>query len=135
MLHGLQAVAGLRRGKTQAKDSEPVRPIRDDIVDAVKPFGARQVWAMIDLQRLTGMRPGEVVRMRGRDVDLTGDAPVYRPAKHKTQHQGHERAVYIGPKVLTKKKGKPVRQPMPLVRLACHLDLFAYQRLETRCCH
>jgi hypothetical protein len=34
--HGLQAVAGLRRGRTRARESEPVRPVSD-----VLPNGAR----------------------------------------------------------------------------------------------
>ena len=59
--HGLKAVAGLRRGRTEARESEPVKPVPDAHVDAVRPHVARQVWAMIELQRLTGMRPGEVV--------------------------------------------------------------------------
>ena len=41
-------------------------------VEAIQPFVARQVWAMVQLQRLTGMRPGEVCRMRMCDLDISG---------------------------------------------------------------
>ena len=37
-----------------------IRPVVDADVEAVRPFVSRQVWAMIELQRLTGMRSGEV---------------------------------------------------------------------------
>ncbi len=58
--YGLKAVSGLRRGRTEARESQPVRPVPDEFVDAIRPHTSRQVWAMIELQRLTGMRPGEV---------------------------------------------------------------------------
>ena len=53
---------------------------------------------MIDVQLLTGMRPGEVVLMRTCDIDRSADVWVYRPEHHKTLHHGHDRAIYIGPK-------------------------------------
>jgi hypothetical protein len=56
------------------------------------------VRAMLQLQLLTGMRPGEVCSMRTCDVDTNGEIWVYRPAKHKTAHHGHAREVRIGPK-------------------------------------
>jgi integrase len=67
------------------------------MVDAVKPFVSRQVWTMIELQRLTGMRPGEVVAMRGRELNRGGKVWLYTPAQHKTRHRGHKRIVYLGP--------------------------------------
>ena len=38
-------------------------------MEAIRPHVARQVWAMIQVQRLTGMRPGEVTIMRTCDLD------------------------------------------------------------------
>lgn len=96
--NGLLCVSGLRAGRSEAKESEPVRPVRDAFVDTVLPFLTPQVAAMVPLQRLTGMRPGEVCRMRVCELDTSGQVWVYRPDSHKTQHHGHERAIYIGPK-------------------------------------
>jgi len=96
--HGLQAVTGLRKGRTEVRESTPVRPVPDEHVDAARPHVSRQVWAMIELQRLTGMRSGEVVLMRGRDLDTTGSIWLYRPESHKTEHHGHERMVELGPR-------------------------------------
>jgi integrase len=53
---------------------------------------------MIRLQRLTGMRPGEVVLLRGIDLDTTGIVWVYRPHRHKTLLHGHKREVFLGPR-------------------------------------
>ena len=94
----IATVEGLRAGKTTARESEPVRPVPDAHVDVVKPYVGRQVWGMIELQRLTGMRPGEVTMMRGRDIDTTGELWEYRPPQHKTAHHGHKRIVPLGPK-------------------------------------
>jgi integrase len=94
----LKAVGGLPKGRSEAREPEPVRPVSDADVDAVKPYVSRQVWAMVELQRLTGMRPGEVVAMRGRDVDRTGEVWFYTPCKHKTSHHGKSRRVALGPR-------------------------------------
>src|SRR5207248_4732637 len=48
--------------------------------------------------RYSGMRPGEVRRLRLAEVDRSGDVWVYRPADHKTRHKGKSRAVYFGPR-------------------------------------
>jgi len=96
--HGLQAVSGLSRGRSEARETEPVKPVPDEHVDAIRPHVSGQVWAIVELQRLTGMRSGEVVIMRGRDLDMTGGVWLYRPASHKTQHHGHDRIVDLGPR-------------------------------------
>src|SRR5262249_58280637 len=84
----LKAVSGLPKGRSEAREPEPVRPVPDAQVDAVRPHVARQVWAMIELQRLAGMRPGEVVLGRGGDGDRGGDVWVYTPHSHTTEHPG-----------------------------------------------
>ncbi|WP_422931508.1 hypothetical protein [Singulisphaera sp. PoT] len=53
---------------------------------------------MIELQRLTGMRPGEVTIMRARDVDMSWNVWAYAPGRHKTQHHEKGRTIYLGPK-------------------------------------
>jgi integrase len=98
VFHGLLAVSGLRAGRSGVKEGEPVRPVPIPDVEAVLAFLSAQVKAMVQLQLLTGMRPGEVVIMRGSDIDTSGPLWVYTPARHKTQNHGHTRAVYLGPK-------------------------------------
>src|SRR5262249_3120349 len=95
--HGLQAVSGLRRGRCEVRESEPVRPVPEAFVEAIRPYVARQVWAMVQVQRFSAMRPGEVGSMRTIDLDRSGRVWVYTPATHKTEHHGRERRVYLGP--------------------------------------
>ncbi len=81
--HALQAVAGLRKGRTEAREPEPVRPVAADAIAAIESFVARQVWAMVRLQLLTGMRSGEVMAMCSGDVDRSAEVWVYTPQGHK----------------------------------------------------
>jgi len=94
--HGLSTVEGLRSGESTAPEPKKVKPVPDAHVDAALPFMAPPVQAMVELQRLTGMRAGEVVIMRTCDVDVTGTLWVYKPCEHKTDRHGHERTIYLG---------------------------------------
>jgi integrase len=96
--HGLQALDGLRAGRGAARETEPVKPVADEHVDAALPFLSAPVRAMVELQRLTGMRPGEVQGMRPCDLDTSRPVWVYRPSTHKTAHKGKGRFVAIGPR-------------------------------------
>jgi integrase len=96
--HGLQTVVGLARGRSDARESEPVQPVADALVEAVIPYVLPPVAAMIQIQRLTGMRPGEVVQMRRIDIDNTESIWLYRPATHKTKYRGKDRVIHLGPK-------------------------------------
>jgi len=98
VFHGLQAVSGLRRGRSAAKESVPVKHVPEAYVEAALPHVSAQVAAMVRLQQITGMRPGEVTIMRGRDLDMSGKVWTYTPATHKTEHHGIERPIYLGPK-------------------------------------
>jgi len=95
--HGLQAVGGLRRGRTEARESDAIRPVAEEHARAIFPFVSRQVRAMIELQLLTGMRPGEVCIMRPCDLDTTDAVWIYTPSRHKTQNHGISRTVHLGP--------------------------------------
>jgi integrase len=95
--HGLQAVAGLQKGRCDARETEPVRPVPEAFINAVLPHLAPAPRAMVQLQLLTAMRPGEACIMRGCDLDMTGRVWVYRPASHKTKHTGRDREIYLGP--------------------------------------
>lgn len=95
----LAMVPSLRLGKTEAKEAPPVLPADDALVDATVKHLSPVVADMVALQRLTGMRPGELVILRPCDVDRSGgDVWVYRPSRHKTEHHGHGREVFIGPR-------------------------------------
>jgi integrase len=92
----LRCVEGVRRGKG-VREGKTVRPVHDAHVDAVLPHLAPQVRAMVQLQRLTGARPGEICMMRTIDVNATGRIWEYTPSSHKTEHHGKTRVIFIGP--------------------------------------
>jgi integrase len=93
----LAMVPGLRRGKTAARETEPVKPVADALVDATLPYLPEVLADMVRFQRLTGCRPAEVCAIRPCDIDRCGDVWEYRPQPHKTQHHGRERVIFIGP--------------------------------------
>ncbi len=72
-------------------------PIDDIIVEQTLPHLSETVAAMVRLQRLTGMRPDEVCRLRPCDVDRRDDVWRFEMAEHKTANRGRPRVVFIGP--------------------------------------
>ena len=94
----LQTVSGLKRGRSEAKEPKAVAPVPDKHVDTVLTYLSRQVRAMIELQRLTGMRPSETAMVRGSDIDMSGRIWSYVPQSHKTEHHGRSRTIYLGPR-------------------------------------
>jgi integrase len=105
VLQGLVTVEGLARGRSIARETEPVKPVPTALVDRVLPHLRPQVAAMVRLQFFSGMRPGEVVAMRGLDLDTSGKVWFYRPGSdqgphggHKTAWRGHNRVIALGPR-------------------------------------
>ncbi|MBI5764300.1 MAG: tyrosine-type recombinase/integrase [Planctomycetes bacterium] len=94
----LRAVAGLRKGRSAAREPRRVQPVAENHVEAILAHVSDQVAAMIRLQLLTGMRSGEVTIMRGIDLDMSGEVWNYRPAYHKTEHHEVERLIPLGPR-------------------------------------
>jgi integrase len=96
--HGVQAVSGLQRGRTLARETEPVRPVSAETVEATLPFLPPTAAALVRLQLLTGARAGELVTLRACNLETSGDIWVYRPRQHKSAHHGMSREIHIGPK-------------------------------------
>lgn len=101
----LNSLPGLARGRSQARETLGVAPVPDVDIEALlghldtfpDVHPRRTLAAMIRLQLLTGMRPGEVVAMHTDDFDTSGDVWIYRPRNHKTQHRDKTRTIYLGP--------------------------------------
>jgi len=94
----LTTVAGLQKGRTTARETMPVGPVEDSVVDALLPYLNRHVRGLVELQRLTGCRPGEVCRIRRSEIDMAGAVWLYRPSHHKNAHRGKTRTIALGPK-------------------------------------
>lgn len=95
--HALASVSGLRKGRSEAHEPEPVQPVDDRIVETTIWHLPELVADMVRLQRLTGMRPAELCMIRPMDLNRIADVWIYRPESHKTEHHGKERSIYIGP--------------------------------------
>lgn len=93
----LAAVEPLRKGRSGARETMPVRPVPGEHVDAVLPFLPPMLRAMVQVQRLTGMRSGELCVMRSVDITMDGNVWIYTPSRHKTSYRDHDRRVYLGP--------------------------------------
>jgi len=75
-------------------------PVGDDVVGATLPHLPPTVADMVVLQRLTGMRSGELCSMTWEQIDRSAaDADGmwhYRPVRHKTRRLGRTRVVGLG---------------------------------------
>jgi integrase len=102
----LRAVSSLRFGKTEARETDKVRPVPPEHIDAALPFMPPVVRDMVRLHLLLGCRPEELCIIRPIDIDRSDPACwVYRPGSdfgehgtHKTAHHGHDRLILIGPR-------------------------------------
>ena len=94
----LRTVSGLQRGRSEAREADPVSPACEEHVQAALPFLPAPVGAMAELQLLTGMRPGEAMAMRAIDLTMSGPVWAYRPASHKNRHRGLDRVIFLGPR-------------------------------------
>lgn len=94
----LQSLEPLRRGFTKAIDYQPILPVSIEQIESTIPFVTPVVAAMIRVQMLSGMRPGEVCLLRPCDVNMSGSVWVYTPEFHKTDYLGHHRPIAIGPR-------------------------------------
>jgi hypothetical protein len=56
----LQAVTGLRKGRTDARETDPVMPVADAVVELTLPRLPLVVADRVRFQRLTGCRPEDV---------------------------------------------------------------------------
>ncbi len=100
VVQALKTVGGLQKARTTAREPEPVEPVSLEVVEATLPFLSRPVAAMVRLQLLTGMRPGEACTMRGRDLTQVGDVWLYQPEFHKTAWRGKRREIPLGPRAV-----------------------------------
>ncbi len=67
----IQDFEGIRKGRGGRETSRRIA-VPWNRVEAVRGIVSPQVWAMIELQWYTGMRPGSVCIMRSCDIDTTG---------------------------------------------------------------
>jgi integrase len=94
----LAMLQGLQRGRSKARDCEPIKPVPRGDVEATLPHLNRHLRTMVQLQMLTGMRPGEICRLTMAEVNESGDVWVWRPSEHKTAYRDGDRIILFGPR-------------------------------------
>ena len=94
----LSQVTPLKRNRSAARETAPVRPVADSAVEAARKCMMPNTADMVEVHRLTGMRPAEICAMRWCDIDTSATPWVYRPQHHKNEWRGQARVVCIGPR-------------------------------------
>ena len=93
----LSTLAPLKKGRCPGvPEGKNVKPAHIEDIEAIQPYVSRQVWAMIQLQLLTGARPGEIVLLNLADIDRSEIVWIFRPERHKNEYRDIEREIYIG---------------------------------------
>ncbi len=92
----LAMLRALRKG--EARETDPVKPVpSDDLWPAIHQMN-KPVRGLVLLQLLTGARPGELLKLRAMDIDMSGAVWSLNLADHKTAHHGKRRVILFGPK-------------------------------------
>ena len=129
----LVAVQALKRGRTRARDSEPTKPVPHWIVKRTMAGAPPTLRAMVAVQELSGMRTGELVQMRGADLERRGRLLLYRPGRHKNAWRGQFRVVVLGPRaqrVLAPYLSAPPDAPL-FSPARCEAERLAAQRVAS----
>lgn len=102
--HALAALPGLRKRKTKAKETAPIRPPDLGQVTAVLAALPPILADFCRLLQATGARPGELLALRPCDL-VRGwkvvdgvELWLYRLDSHKTDWRGHHRWIPLGPR-------------------------------------
>ena len=117
VLTALRAVRALGAGRG-GRETLPVAPVAPEVVDAVVRECRPTLAAMLRVQQLAGMRPGELIRMRRDELSVSMDEQItvpglarkvsatsvggvtiwlYAPGRHKNAHRGKVRVIPLGP--------------------------------------
>lgn len=113
---GLTAIEGIRKGRKGTREGRKVRPVAERVVRMTMPYTTPTVRDMMELQLLTGMRPGEVCRLQFCEVEVGGEIWFYRPSVHKTDIYESDRIVALGPKAQAiLERRMPTKQPSDFV--------------------
>ena len=97
-----EGLKSLRRLKPrEAPSYPPIEPVADAVVAQTLPKLPKEAADLVQLLRLTGARPSELMDLKACDILQTRpDLWEYHLANHKTAHKGHHRCIYFGPQAI-----------------------------------
>lgn len=98
ILHGANAIDGLRAGEHGTREGKRRQPVPEEHVREVLPFLSSPVAAVVELLLLTGARPSELLDIRPCDIDKTpGNVWIRKLDRHKNAKRGKVREIVFGP--------------------------------------
>lgn len=89
----LLCVAGECEYRTKAKPRKDIRGVADEALQRTMTELPKVVRDMVRLQRCTGMRPGEVTKIRMEEINQLESIWIYCPKEHKTAHHSKQRII------------------------------------------
>ena len=89
----VRTVENLTGGRGLARETDPVRPVAQEHIKATLAAMPPSLAQMVELQLLTGMRPGEICGLTASQIDVSGQDWFYRPIQHKNRWRGHTREI------------------------------------------
>jgi len=113
-------VPALKEGKTRAYENPEREAVPDEVVQRTLPFMSPTVSAMVQIQRMTGMRPSEICKMTAGAIDKTRDPELwYYIPRHKTEAHIGKKPIPLGkpeqrliePYLVNKKPSEAVFSP------------------------
>ncbi|MEM9703856.1 MAG: tyrosine-type recombinase/integrase [Planctomycetota bacterium] len=93
----LQSVEGLRKGDTEASEPERRKPVTEEQFAGAKSRLSPRNGDLIELLRLTGARPAELLSLTTAKIDRSGDVWLADLDEHKTAHLERDRVLVFGP--------------------------------------
>jgi integrase len=97
IFHAVATVPGLRKGRSEARETLPRAPVSREHVELVLAELSPTVAAMVELQWLSGARSQSICQARAGQFDCAAAPWTWRP-RHKTEHLDHELVLFIGPR-------------------------------------
>lgn len=139
----LLTVRSLKPGRG-GREGKPRQPAPNAAVEAtVARLAERGEWWYADaarVQRLTGMRPAEVLALRPADLDTSGPVWMYSvpPWANKNEHKGRPQRYYLGPKcqevIRPRLADCPTGQPVFVQADGSPVTVSTYGRAIRRAC-
>lgn len=87
----------LQRGRCEARETEKVGPVSRADIDAIQGLVPADVWAMVQLQLLTGARPGEVCQLTAGMIDRSEAVWSAEIVDNKMAYRNQRRFLFFGP--------------------------------------
>ncbi len=94
----LRCIPPLKRGRCSARETEPVTPVAQEVVDRTLEVLPPVVADMVRVQLLVGCRPGEVCKLTPSMIDRSGEVWSADLRHHKTEYRDKSRTLFFGPR-------------------------------------